>query len=394
MNAADTMRDFLPEIQNSAILIVDDNAINRLFLEKTLRHEGFTRLCMVETAEEALATMPQFNPDLVILDIMMPGMDGFQCCEIIRQKQAYRDLPILIQTTITEPHLRVKAFTKGATDFISKPIYAEELCARVRVHLENRHALKSLQQYRNRIAVELGSARQLQQAILPSAEELEALDRHYRFALASYFKPSSEIGGDFWGARRMFPHQLALWLVDFSGHGVAAALNAFRLQAYLKEHSDLAARPGEYLSHLNDKLLHLLLRGQFATMFYGIADTQSNQLFYSCACAPHPILLRQATGKAEMVNGSGTPLGIGMHLYATQVTPFAAGDTLLLYSDALTETPGTNGECITEAALMELLEQHANASASAIKEIIVAYFKQHAGNALRDDLTVVVGKRV
>ena len=384
-------RNLYQQIITSPILLVDDQEINRLFLEKTLRARGFTNLLTSASAEEALDKMEKFQPEMMILDVIMPqGMDGFTCCELIRQQEKYADLPILMQTSLTEPELRVKAFQKGATDFVSKPVYPDELCARVKVHLENRHSMKALQLYKNRIEVELEKAKQLQRAILPSREEIDYIEGRCKLSIASYFEPSSEIGGDFWGIRNVFPHQTALWIVDFSGHGIAAALNAFRLQAYLKEYSSLAARPGEYLSHLNDNLLHLLLRGQFATMFYGIIDTQSNKLFYACACVPHPIILRKATGKAELIDGSGSPLGIGMNICQTQNIPFTAGDLLLLYSDAFTETPNQAGEYITEQQIIDPLEKHAVATPAAIKEILLNFFNQHAGDLLRDDLTLVI----
>lgn len=383
-------REPLPHILNAAILVIEDNEINRLFLEKTLKARGFTNLLAVASAEEGLDALKSFKPELVVLDVILPGMSGFECCKAIRSQETYRDLPILIQTSITEPELRVEAFTHGATDFISKPLYADELSARVSVHLERRHSLKTLQLYKNRIEIELENARQLQQAILPNREDVEEIERRCRLDIASFYLPSSEVGGDFWGIRTLFPHQTALWLVDFSGHGVAAALNAFRLQAYLKEHSQLDARPGEYLSHLNDKLLHLLLVGQFATMFYGIIDSQTNQLFYACACAPHPIVVRKSTGKAELIDGSGSLLGVGMHLYQTHTIPFSSGDVLVLYSDALIETPNADGDFITEQQLMELLEKHQGATSAALKEIILDYFRHHAGDALADDLTIAI----
>ncbi|MDR3449180.1 MAG: PP2C family protein-serine/threonine phosphatase [Alphaproteobacteria bacterium] len=260
----------------------------------------------------------------------------------------------------------------------------------MRVHLEKRQSLRALRLYKSRIEMELESARQLQQAILPGMEEIEDVERRCQLDIASYFQPCSEVGGDFWGMKTLFPHQTALWLVDFSGHGVAAALNSFRLQAHLKEYSTLAARPGDYLSYLNDKLLSLLLRGQFATMFYGIADTQGSRLFYACAAAPHPIILRADTGKAEILDGGGNLLGIGMHLYPTQTTRFARGDLLLLYSDALIETPDAKGDCLTEQHIMELLEKYRGASAAAVKEILLDAFNAHAVGSPRDDLTIVV----
>lgn len=377
-------------IYASPILIVDDNEINRIFLEKALESRGFTKLLAVESAEIALREMDRFKPELVILDIMMPVMDGFECCKRIRRMPRGTDLPILIQTTLTEPEMRVKAFKCGATDFVSKPIYPDELYARVMVHLEKRILVENLKTYKMRIEQELESARQLQYAILPQPQDVAKIEQSCRLNIASHYQPSSEIGGDFWGMKDLFPHQTALWLVDFSGHGVASALNAFRLQAYLKEHSPLAARPGEYLSHLNDKLLHLLLRGQFATMFYGIVDTQGNKLLYACACSPHPIIIRKSTGQAEMLDGSGTPLGIALQLYPTHSVTFSAGDMLLLYSDALIETPNEAGEFITEEEIIKLLIAYKGAAAAEVKEVLLDYFQKHTGGVLTDDLTIAI----
>ena len=98
------------QIFASPILIVDDMEINRLFLERTLRSCGFTSLMMVASAEEALENIESFQPELIILDVIMPqGMNGFTCCETIRRQEKYADLPILMQTSLTEPELRVQA---------------------------------------------------------------------------------------------------------------------------------------------------------------------------------------------------------------------------------------------------------------------------------------------
>lgn len=385
-------REF-PSLYDRPILIVEDTEVNRVFLEKTLATRGFSKLLAVASGEEALAVLDSFMPDLVVLDVLMPGIDGFECCKRIRQNPNHYDLPVLIQTTITEPELKVKAFENGATDFISKPIYPDELCARVLVHLEKRIYLRELQLYKERVEIELENARQLQQDILPKEDIIGLVQQRCNLDIASYFQPSSEIGGDFWGINNLFPHQTAFWMTDFSGHGVAAALNAFRLQAYLKEHSPQATRPGEYLSLLNDKMLNLLARGQFATMFYGIVDTQSNTLFYATACSPHPVILRHKEGKAELIDGSSAMLGIGMQIYPTHTIPFHHGDTLILYSDAFTETPKKNGDYISEEEIMELLAAHKGASAEALCDTLLDYFRTQTDGILRDDLTLVVCRR-
>ena len=389
-----TVLDINQQHYDALILIVDDEETSRIFLEKTLKKRGYTNLHTAENGEEALTLIEHLKPDLVILDVMMPTMDGYDCCKQIRAMADYKELPVLIQTALSTPEERVKAFACGASDFVGKPIYPDELCARVSVHLERQFYIRSLKLYKDRVTEELESACQLQLAILPKNQDIETIEDQCGLDIAAHFQSSSEIGGDFWGIKNLFPHQTSLWMVDLSGHGVASALNAFRLQAYLQETTPLAARPGEYLSQLNDKLLQLLLRGQFATMFYGIIDTQSSRLFYACACNPHPILWRHATRKAEMMDGSNPPLGIGLNLYETNTVTFGIDDTLVLYSDALIETRNEAGEYITEETIMGILEKNPDASASALKEILVDHLHHHAqGKALEDDLTLVVVRR-
>ncbi|MDD3030116.1 MAG: fused response regulator/phosphatase [Alphaproteobacteria bacterium] len=379
------------QILDSHIVIVDDIEINRLFLEKTLRACGFHNFLCLASTKELLVKIKDFQPDLVLLDILFPsGMDGFDCCEVLRRDESYRDLPILIETSIVEPELRVKAFKKGATDFVSKPIDPAELCARVNVHLEKRHSLKALQLYKSRVEAELENARQLQRGLLPEPEQMKECEQCCGLTIDAAFYPSSEIGGDLWGVQTIFPYQVALWLVDFSGHGMVSALNAFRLHAYLKEHVPEAARPGAYLSQLNDKLLNVLPRGQFASMFYGIVDTQSNQLFFARAYMTNPIILHSSTGKAEKLKGSAPPLGVGMHFYSTQTVPFLSGDVLVLYSDALIETANAAGVFMTEEYLITLVEENASASVFELKDILFKSVKEHAGDLICDDLTIVV----
>ncbi len=381
-----------PYIYDAAVLVVEDNEISRIFLENTLRIQGFSNILAVDNAISALEALDEFKPDIVLLDIVMPGMDGFECCREIRKRPKHRDLPVLVQTIITDPSLRVKAFHSGATDLVSKPLYPEEVCARVQVHLEKRLSLQGLLFYRDRVQTELQTARELQLSVLPTEEELQDIKKASKLSLSSYFQPSSEIGGDFWGIKNVSDGLTAIWLVDFSGHGVASALNSFRLQAHLKDDSELIESPGNYLTLLNDKLLKLLQRGQFATMFYGIIDRKEKQLRYACACAPSPIILRGKEDRADIIDGSGSPLGIAQQKYITQTVSFGKGDTLLLYSDALTETPNAQNQYLSEDTIANAMLVVCNKPAENIKDSWCKLFKWHARNLVEDDLTLVVAK--
>ena len=128
-----TLLDIHQQSYDALILIVDDEETSRIFLEKTLKKLGYTNLHTAENGQEALTLIEHLKPDLVILDVVMPIMDGYDCCKHIRAMAYYKELPVLIQTALSTPEERVKAFACGTSDFVSKPVYPDELCARVSV---------------------------------------------------------------------------------------------------------------------------------------------------------------------------------------------------------------------------------------------------------------------
>lgn len=382
-------REILNTMHALPILVVDDDPISRLVIEKSLQDFGFTHVKSVENGSQAIIHIKTYPPELVILDIFMPELNGFECCQWIRSQRNLHDLPVLMLTSATDELLRQQSFDAGATDFVCKPLQPDELYARVRIHLQNRIMLKDLRMYKARLEKEMQCARELQFSVLPTAKDVEQARTHCKLDIASHLNTSSEIGGDFWGLKHLYTNELTLWMVDFSGHGMAAALNAFRFQSYLHEHSSVETRPGPYLDELNDKLIKLLMRGQFATMFYCNINSSNNSLDYACACSPHPLLLRKG-GTVDKLDGCGTPLGICEQTYPTNSISFNPGDTLVLYSDALIETPDSDGNYISEEMLTALISEHKNGSAAVIRDQMLEYFQEHSKAPLADDLTFCI----
>jgi sigma-B regulation protein RsbU (phosphoserine phosphatase) len=380
-------------LQNSLILVVDDMEFNQQFLGKALRDEKFNNLVFASNGHEALRVMEERRPDLVVLDLIMPIMDGFDCCRAIRANGAMTDIPVLVQTALTEHEQCLAAFSAGATDFVSKPIIPEELCARVRVHLERQQMLNDLRRYRSRMAEELEGARILQESTLPHRKQIDYLEKQYGLKIACYFETSSEVGGDFWGASALYPNQMALWMADFSGHGVAAALNAFRLHAYMENNNEYSSHPEEYFNHINEKLLTHSLRGQFATMFYGVLDITGSQIIYAASGCPQPFLIK-ANGDVLQLPTAGIPLGISINNYLRRTTKFEPGDTLILYSDALTETPNAEHQFLSDEHFIECLKRWAKMDIHQLLENLITEIKAHAAKPLTDDLTINIYRRV
>ncbi len=374
------------DLMNSRVLIVDDQEPNRKLLAALVQSMGVGHIEHARDGVEGLSKMESFQPDLVLLDIMMPNMDGFEMCRRLRQNPAWKDLPVLVNTALSEPRERVECFDAGATDMVVKPLNAPEVIARVRIHLENRLLLGALRQFHERVAQELSMASAMQHSLLPDQARLKALSEQFGLVISSRFETSSELGGDFWQVRDLQDGRLGIILVDFSGHGVAASLNAFRLHTLLDQLPP-GNDPSLWLSQLNSLLKPLLPVGQFATVLYAIVDAKQERIDYAAGGAPSPILM-PPNGQAQLLDASGLFLGATAKAdYDNLSAPFPAGAQLLLYSDALTETQGRDGQMLGDEGLLELAQSSAQEPAPL--NSLMSRFEARFPPPWEDDLTAV-----
>ena len=329
----------------------------------------------------------------MILDLAMPRMNGFDVCKQLIQNEG-RSLPILVQTAFGGATERSRAFEAGATDFITKPIHRIELLARVRLHLENRALISRLQIYHDRVNAELSVARSMQVNLLPSSSSLSDLRYSAGLDVAAVFEPSSELGGDLWGLRALDANRIALFSFDVCGHGVTAALNAFRLHTLIN--SSMADEdPAMVLGKLSDRLRALLARGEFATMLYAVIDLAANRLHYASAAAP-VLALQTPAGETRFLSTAGLPLAVlDGQSYVQQTVDFPIGASLYLFSDALTETEDETGALWeNEDLLAALTAQKSTASAEAALSQVIDEFRAKRENYLADDLTAICIRRL
>ena len=381
-----------PDLSTCSVLIMEDNLSNQTVLSRLLNVMGITKIEVAGDGVEGLKELETFTPDLIILDIAMPRMNGYEVLHQLKVDSKTRNIPVLIQTAVDSRETREKTFSSGATDFITKPVNPLEFFARVRVHLENHLLIQHLESQLAQIEEELLAAQKMQVGLLPTRERLDRALSKYKLDIGQYFCPSSVLGGDFW---QMFPiseTQLGIYICDFSGHGVAAALNTFRLHALISQHNKENLNPAQFLKTLNTQLNDLLPRGQFATLFMGVWDKKKKTLTYAGAGAPNPLLFIK--GKEQTLHTEGMPLGIAKKpTYKNYKVKLHAEDGLLLYSDALTETSNPDGKRLGLLGLKKMalpLLQKTNANMS-IKELMNAFFK-FAPNPPDDDITAVLIK--
>lgn len=329
------------------ILVVDDTDFNRTLIGALLTEAGFQNVAYAKDGFDALAQIAAEAPDLLILDIMMPGMDGFEVCRRLRADHAYADLPVLVQTALSSSDDRNRAFAAGTTDLISKPLDRTELVARVRIHLQNRVLIRDLQTYRARVEGELAMARSMYDHLLPSAALCAALTDGAGVTLRSHTALSSDLGGDLWGVLPLAGGRFGLFLLDMAGRGVSAALDAFRMHTLIHELAPhLGERPGAFLSELNERAVCLLELGQHATVIYGVVDGAAERFTYAAAAAAPPVLIPPAPITPDGTplvfgEGVGQPVGVAAGTrYEERSLPFPPKSVLILHSTAVLETLG------------------------------------------------------
>ena len=376
------------DLLSSRILIADDSPTQRDMVRACLRVAGFSELAFAADGNEALTIYYDFQPDLVLLDLEMPGMGGIEVCRILTGRHEDGP-PILMLSATLSREERVLAFKAGAADFLQKPTYPPELVARVRTQLERRWLVRNLHSFRERLGQELEAARRMQESLLPSVNELAELRASMGMDIAAHSEMSSELGGDIWGLRKIDEARLGVFIADFTGHGVAAAMNAFRLHALLGESGIRFERPDLVLQAVNVRLAGVLPRGCFATLFYGVIDVRRDVLEYAAGGSPEPVLI-DADGTLTVIDTSGVPAGIKhWQEYEVHSVGFPRGASLLLYSDALIETPDDINELWTEDTLLTHLGHAGEGSSAQRLGAVTRAFDAGRPRPLPDDLTLV-----
>lgn len=319
----------------SSILVVDDIEWNRLLIGTILQSAGYSNLRFAADGIEALTLIAEERPDLLVLDIMMPRMDGFEVCRRLRSESATADLPILVQTALTGVDDRNQAFEAGTTDLVCKPLDRAELLARVRIHLENRLLLRDLQQYRARIEAEMMTARAVFTHLLPSQQTLAAVRDSHGITVRFHMIQASALGGDIWGVRAIDETRLAVYLMDLPGRGVSAALNACRIHTLLHDVLDETTAPDRVLATLNDRSVELFDSGGFVAVFSAVIDIAERTLRFAGAAFQNFLLYRPGEA-AHLIQASGIPLGVVPAVeFAAADQPLPGGSVLLLLSNAV-----------------------------------------------------------
>ncbi len=380
-------------IFSAKILVVDDSALIRELIGACLLSAGYSNIQYSQDGKEALNAVKKEVPDLIILDLEMPVMDGFEFCKALRSEPETRNVPILIQSGRDTAADITRAFEYGASDMVVKPIKKYEILARTKVHLENKLFVARLEAFHDRVASELEQARRLQLDICPTPAELNEYRQRLNLNIGWHYEPSSELGGDIGGIFPISENKVAFYIADFSGHGVAAALNTFRMQTWLASATHLYATPDKLLSKLNRFLHRNLASGSYATMMFFCLDLNKQELCYSAAGSQPPLIQDPEKSKEfQLASSHGMPLGLRANWDYTEIKiPFRENCKIMLYSDALVEVKTSDDTYLGDEGLRDEVNEiwTENLDPEEILKNLVTNFHRRLQDEEADDLTII-----
>jgi len=388
---------------NPKILIVDDEPFNVDYLEQELEDLNFETITAVN-GRDALNKVSSQSPDLVLLDIMMPVMDGFEVLTQLKASPSTRDIPVIVISAANDLQNVVKGIQLGAEDYLPKPFEPILLRARISSSLEKKH-LRDLQQlYLNGLERELDIGREIQLGFLPA--ELPKVEG---WEIAAFFKAAREVTGDFYDSFVLPDGHFVCVLGDVCDKGVGAALYmtlfrsliraAFTTDYFFsKELSPLT--PAERLHQVVTFTNHYIAEthadaNMFATLFVGMIDPASGVLTYINCGNESPFLLRKNCA-LEMLIPTGPALGIIMDAkFSVKETMLEKNDLFLVFTDGIPDSKNAQDEFFGHERVRSILEGCDQISPTILLQHVQSQVLQFIGSAPQfDDITLLALKRV
>ena len=377
-------------------LVVDDNEDNRYTLARRLSREGYANIRFAANGRDALQMLAAQRFDLVLLDIMMPDMNGYEVLERIKATPALRDIPIIMISALDELDSVIRCVELGAEDYLNKPFNPTLLRARIGASLETTRLRDEVRANLDRLEQELEAARSLQLAMLP--HQFPVCSASHPVAVHAVMQPAREVGGDLYDCFYAGEHTFCFLVGDVSGKGASAAMFMARARSLVRMTVNLWREwrsdeidSSALLDAVNRELCQNNDDRMFVTLFLGLIDTRTGVLSFVNAGHPPPHLLC-GDGEANQIAAKpALPLGVRRQaVFQTHMLRIRPGDALFVCSDGVFEALNDKGDLFSIERLSQLLRTSHAAEPSEMVGVIKDAVDAFTGSAPRaDDVTAL-----
>lgn len=376
---------------NEHILVVEDDASLRDWIEFELSFDGYR----VSQAADGASAIDFVDPgpelDLILLDVQLPGMDGFQVCDHIQRLPKMVAVPVIFLTARASLDDKLNGFAAGAVDYLTKPFKMAELKARIQALLRSKERQRSVgrQEEHAQRDKEMAEAAVIQQALMScSLNGIAGID------LFADCRPARTVGGDLYDIYVRPDGRLNIVEADVSGKGMAAAMVTSEVRTVLREVSRMVASPGAVMALTNARLYDDLSNvNKLVTIFAGFYAPATRTVVY--ANAGHSVVIyRPVEGPVQILEATGLPLGIfDATDFEEQVIRLAGGDLLVMCSDGFPEASNHAGELYGYDRLLQVIEANHAGAAKEIAGLLAQEITEFAaGCEQSDDQTLIVMK--
>ena len=375
------------------ILAVDDTPANITLLAGLLGEQY--KVKVATNGAKALELAAASPPDLILLDIMMPGLSGYDVLERLRADTRLRHIPVIMISAVDEIESVIRCIELGAEDYLPKPFNPTLLRTRVNASLEKKRLRDDILRHRDQLENELKAAREIQMSMVPL--DFSSPGQAGKIEIYATLEPAREIGGDlydfFWGE----DGRLYFVVADVSGKGAPAALFMARVKTMTRlvatlyrEPDGRPVEPGAVVSRINEHVCLDNRQDMFVTAFFGILEPATGTLKYCNAGHNTPYVIGES-GVSPVQGAHGIPLGIfGDYEYVTETCCIAPGDCLFVYTDGVTEAMDAESAFFSDKRLEAVLKRLAGGPARAVVSEVIASVRDFAsGEPQADDIAVM-----
>lgn len=380
----------------TVVLLIDDQAIVGHSIHSMLGDIPDLEFHHCTDPAKAIAKANEVKPSVILLDLVMPEIEGLLLVKYFRANKTTRETPMIVLSSKEEAVIKAKAFGLGANDYLVKLPDKLELVARVKYHarayrtlIERNEAYQTLAVTQRQMAEELATAARYVQSLLPKPLKGK-VTAEWKFV------PSSQLAGDMFGYHWLDDEKLAVYLLDVSGHGVGSALLAVSAGNVLANRSlpdtDFS-KPGEVLKRLNDVFQMEKQNEKYFTIWYGVFEVSTRKLRFSNAGHPAPLLFNGSNREsAEMKSLESSSFAIGMvpeWEFDTEEVELGSFARLLLFSDGVFEIDKLDGGMWHYPEFVEFINSQEDTSPSIMDRLYEHVKIIRGGDILNDDFSMI-----